>query len=100
MGCDLDGPVLSMVAAAPQAELAGGAGGVAAGQVAADAEAPEEPGRGPAAPAQQQGGAQHAQRHVQSQQGHVDRGGYRGGCGGGRDMKDGSLHPAHLSWFY
>ena len=70
---DLGGPVLSVVAAAPQAELAGGAGGVAAGQVAADAEAPQEPGRGPATPAQQQGGGQHTQRHIESQQGHGDR---------------------------
>ena len=89
----LGGPVLSVVATAPQAELAGGAGGVAAGQVAADAEAPQEPGRGPAAPAQQQGGGQHPQRHVESQQGHRGRGDCRGGWAG--DMKAGSLHPAH-----
>lgn len=70
---DLCQPVLLAMGAAAGAELAGGAGRVAAGQEAADADAPKEPAGGPAAPAERHGAGHHAQDGVERQQGQGGR---------------------------
>lgn len=54
--------------AAPPAELAGRAAGVAAGQETKHTHSPQEPARGPTAPARENPAGRHTQNHIQRQQ--------------------------------
>lgn len=66
--------MLLVVGAAAGAELAGGAGRVAAGQEATDADAPKEPAGRPATPAEHHAAGHHTQDDVENQQGQGGRG--------------------------
>lgn len=71
LGRDLSQTVLLVLGATPSAQLTGGTAGVAAGQETKHTHPPEEPARGPAAPAQEHRAGRHTQNHIQGQQRHV-----------------------------
>lgn len=66
--CNLCQSVLLVLRAAPSAQLARCAAGVAAGQEAKHTHTPQEPARGPTAPAHDNPHCSHTQNHIQRQQ--------------------------------